>query len=67
VNELVDTVAKVAGKQIHVRHVEGPVGVQSRNFSNARIESLGWQAQVYLEEGIARTYPWIAGQVRRSA
>jgi GDP-D-mannose 3',5'-epimerase len=67
VNELVDTVARVAGKRIEVRHVEGPVGVQSRNFSNGRIESLGWRAQVYLEEGIARTYPWIEEQVRRNA
>jgi nucleoside-diphosphate-sugar epimerase len=66
VNELVDTVARVAGKRIEVRHIEGPVGVQSRNFSNGRIESLGWQAQVYLEEGIARTYPWIEEQVRRT-
>ncbi len=65
VNELVDTVARVAGKRIHVRHVEGPVGVQSRNFSNARIESAGWRAQVLLEDGIAQTYPWVEEQVRR--
>jgi GDP-D-mannose 3',5'-epimerase len=67
VSELVETVARVAGKRIEVRHVEGPVGVQSRNFSNARIESLGWRAQVYLEEGLGRTYPWIEEQVRRGA
>jgi len=54
----------VAGKRINVRHVEGPVGVQSRNFSNARIYSLGWRAKYYLKDGIARTYPWIEEQVR---
>src|SRR5438093_9910122 len=43
VKELVDTVAAVAGKKIKVKYVPGPVGVQSRNFSNARIESLGWR------------------------
>ena len=64
VNELVQTVAKVAGKRIRVRSVDGPVGVQSRNFSNARIYSLGWRPSVFLEEGIARTYPWIDAQVR---
>ena len=63
VNELVTTVAQVAGKKVHVRHVEGPVGVHSRNFSNARIYSLGWQAQFSLLDGIASTYPWIAAQV----
>lgn len=65
VNELVETVARVAGKTIQVKHVEGPVGVQSRNFSNARIESIGWQAKVFLDEGIARTYPWVDKQVRK--
>ena len=63
VNELVEAVAAVAGKRIQVRHIEGPVGVQSRNFSNARIESLGWRAQIFLRDGIARTYPWIQKQV----
>ena len=65
VNELVG--ARVAGKRINVRHVEGPVGVQSRNFSNARIYSLGWRPKVFLEEGIALTYPWIEAQVRAAA
>lgn len=64
VDELVATVAEVAGKRIHIRHVEGPVGVQSRNFSNERIYSLGWRARYYLKDGIARTYPWIEEQVR---
>jgi GDP-D-mannose 3',5'-epimerase len=64
VDELVHTVAKVAGKEIHIKHVPGPVGVQSRNFSNERIYSLGWQAKVYLEEGISYTYPWIEEQVK---
>ncbi|NLF74512.1 MAG: NAD-dependent epimerase/dehydratase family protein, partial [Chloroflexi bacterium] len=64
VNELVETVAAVAGKRIHVRHVEGPVGVQSRNFSNARIYSIGWQSRFDLRAGIGRTYPWIETQVK---
>jgi GDP-D-mannose 3',5'-epimerase len=64
VDELVRTVADVAEKTIHVKHVAGPVGVQSRNFSNARIESLGWQAKYYLQYGIAQTYPWIEAQVK---
>ncbi len=64
VNQLVETVAAVAGKHIHVRHVKGPVGVHSRNFSNARIYSLGWSAQFNLEAGIRQTYPWIESQVK---
>jgi len=41
----------------------GPVGVLSRNFSNSRIESIGWRAQWPLERGIKQTYSWIAAQV----
>ncbi len=64
VDELVATVIKVAGKTVHVKHIDGPVGVQSRNFGNARIHSLGWKAKVFLEEGISLTYPWIEAQVK---
>jgi nucleoside-diphosphate-sugar epimerase len=67
VNQLVATVAEVAGKKINVRHVEGPVGVQSRNFSNARIETTGWRAGVFLKEGIQLTYPWVEAQVKAAA
>lgn len=63
VKELVDTVADVAGKRIDIDYVEVPVGVKSRNFSNARIYSIGWHAKVFLREGIARTYPWIEQQI----
>ncbi len=64
VDELVATVAEVAGKRIHAKHVEGPVGVQSRNFSNARIYSTGWKPKVFLKEGIQMTYPWVEAQVK---
>ena len=57
------TVIEVSGKAIHVKHVDGPVGVHSRNFSNARIYSLGRRAKVFLNEGISLTYPWIEAQV----
>jgi GDP-D-mannose 3', 5'-epimerase len=53
----------VAGKTVHIKHVAGPVGVQSRNFSNARIYSTGWSSKVSLKEGIALTYPWIEAQL----
>ena len=66
VKQLVETVAAVAGKRVGVKYVSGPVGVQSRNFSNAKIYSTGWGPRVSLHEGISRTYPWIEQQVRRA-
>lgn len=67
VKQLVETVAEVAGKRVRSNSVQGPVGVQSRNFSNERIYSTGWRPRFSLREGIQRTYPWIEEQVRRSA
>jgi GDP-D-mannose 3',5'-epimerase len=64
VRELVETVIAHSGKQIEVRYVPGPVGVRSRNFSNARIDSLGWHAETSLRDGIGVTYRWIEQQVR---
>lgn len=63
VNELVRTVGDVAGKRVEVRHIDGPVGVQSRNFSNARIETLGWHSYYSPHDGLSRLYPWVAEQV----
>ena len=63
VDELVDTVAEVAGKRIEKMYVPGPIGVHSRNFSNERIYSIGWSPKYYLKDGIARTYPWVESQV----
>jgi nucleoside-diphosphate-sugar epimerase len=65
VEELVHTIMVASGKKIHIQYVEGPVGVQSRNFSNARIYATGWQAKYLLKDGIAQTYPWIEAQVRK--
>ncbi len=66
VNQLVETVTQIAGKKIGIKYVDGPVGVQSRNFSNDKIYKTGWSARFNLREGIALTYPWIEQQVKKS-
>jgi GDP-D-mannose 3',5'-epimerase len=63
VDELVKTVAEVAGKKVTIKHIKGPVGVQSRNFSNKQIYKTGWKAKNNLKKGIEQTYPWIEKQV----
>ena len=61
---LQQTVSIVAGKETHIVHIEGPVGVQSRNFSNECMYSIGWEAKVMPEEGVGLTYRWIEEQVK---
>lgn len=64
VDELVQMVIKASGKSLDVKYIDGPVGVQSRNFSHDRIESLGWRATYSTADGIAATYAWINAQVQ---
>jgi GDP-D-mannose 3',5'-epimerase len=64
INGLADLVARVAGISALKKHVPGPQGVRGRNSDNSRLrEVLGWEPQITLEEGLARTYPWIEQQV----
>ena len=66
INQLVDIVAGVAGKDVRRRHdLTKPQGVRGRNSDNTRLrEVLGWEPQTSLEEGLRRTYHWIEGQLR---
>ena len=64
INQLVDTAAVVAGKTVEKNHIDGPTGVRGRNSNNDLIrEKLGWDYAQTLEEGIRKTYAWIAKQV----
>ena len=69
VNELVDLVARAAGKRIGKRYdLSAPQGVRGRNSDNTRLKVvLGWEPEVSLEEGLARTYRWIEAELRRKA
>ncbi len=64
VNELVTTVAAVAGKTVKVKHIDGPVGVQARYHLIDRLQATGWEPKWTVEKGIRETYPWIASQVK---
>jgi nucleoside-diphosphate-sugar epimerase len=66
VRQLVEIVIAISGKQLRVQYVPGPVGVQSRNFSNARIYSLGWRPKTSLRDGLGITYGWIEQQASAS-
>jgi GDP-D-mannose 3',5'-epimerase len=69
INELVDLVAVVAGKNIRKNYdLSKPQGVRGRNSDNTRLrEVLGWEPVVCLEDGLARTYGWIAEQIHKPA
>jgi len=65
INELVDMVAQIAGKDIQKRYdLTKPQGVRGRNSDNTRLRDvLRWEPQISLEEGMERTYRWIYDQL----
>lgn len=67
INDLADLVADTAGIKIVKKHVTGPQGVRGRNSDNTRLRQvLNWEPSISLEDGLARTYPWIEEQVKAS-
>jgi nucleoside-diphosphate-sugar epimerase len=67
INQLVAIAARVEGKVVSVKHVDGPTGVRGRNSNNELIRRiLGWDYKWTLEEGIKETYLWIKSQIETS-
>ena len=68
INELVDLVCKIAGKNLKKRHdLSKPQGVRGRNSDNTKMrEVLGWEPQIPLEQGMEVTYRWIEGELRKA-
>ena len=65
INQLVETAAKVSGKEVTVKHIDGPLGVRGRNSNNDVVRrELGWDYSQTLEEGIFKTYHWIESQMK---
>ena len=66
INDLAGIIAKIAGKNITLRHdLTKPQGVRGRNSDNSLTNRmLGWTPSIPLEVGLVDTYQWIADQVK---
>lgn len=66
INHLAHLVSGIAGKQLSLRHIPGPLGVRGRNSDNHLIrDRLGWAPSKPLRTGLKRTYEWVDQQVLR--
>jgi GDP-D-mannose 3',5'-epimerase len=68
IEELVRIVAFIAGKSVKLRYdTSKPQGVRGRNSDNTRLrEVLGWEPATTMRDGLAKTYPWIEGQLDKA-
>lgn len=65
INELVHIVAKIAGKNIKIKNINGPTGVRGRTSDNNLIlEKLHWKPEENLFAGLTKTYHWILSMVK---
>jgi nucleoside-diphosphate-sugar epimerase len=64
INDLVLLIARLAGKQVTIQNIDGPLGVMGRNSDNNLIKHvLGWAPKDTLEYGLNKTYDWIDAQL----
>jgi len=64
INQLVLLIAKLNGKNVSIRNIDGPRGVMGRNSDNKLIsETIDWTPDEDLEAGLIKTYNWINEQI----
>jgi nucleoside-diphosphate-sugar epimerase len=64
INQLAEMVMGIAGKDLSLRHIAGPLGVRGRNSDNRLIDAkLGWHPSNPLIKGMKETYKWVKEQV----
>ena len=64
IDNLAKLAIRISGKNLSIKHIDGPTGVLGRNSDNKMIkEKLGWSPDIPLEIGMKLTYKWISDQV----
>jgi nucleoside-diphosphate-sugar epimerase len=66
INDLVKYVIDISGKEVYIKHIEGPTGVRGRNSDNTLIkEKLNWSPTQPLYDGLIKTYEWINKEIKK--
>ncbi len=64
INNLVYLIAKLTGKRVTIKNIDGPIGVMGRTSDNKLIkETIDWVPVENLEYGLVKTYDWIKQQI----
>jgi GDP-D-mannose 3', 5'-epimerase len=65
INQLAEIIIDIAGKNISLKHIPGPLGVRGRNSDNSLIKKkLNWIPEQPLKTALEKTYTWILEQVK---
>lgn len=65
INQLAQAIIDISGKDLEIKHIDGPLGVRGRNSDNTLIqEKLNWSPNYTLKQGLEQTYKWIRNQLK---
>lgn len=66
INQYIDILRKISGKQFSIKYIEGPTGVKQRYCDITKIKNeIGWEPSTSLEEATKITYDWIFHKKKR--
>ena len=67
INDLVKLIARISGKTVHIKNIDGPMGVMGRNSDNTLIkEKINRAPGEDLRGGLTKTYAWIKEQLDKN-
>lgn len=68
INDLAKLVMDIAGKELQIQNISGPVGVMGRNSDNKKVmNEIQWSPKYSLREGMSRNYQWVSAMVHSNA
>lgn len=63
--DLAKRIIKISGKDLTIRSVPGPIGVNGRNSDNKLIyQKLNWKPTMMLDDGLKLTYSWVENETK---
>ena len=67
IDELVDKISLIAGKNLEKKYIKGPIGEQTRHANTDLAQKvLNWKPKRDINEGLVKTYFWIAEMISKN-
>ena len=64
INDLTKMVIEYSSKELSIKNIDGPIGVNARSSDNTKINiATGWKPRVSLEDGMKKMYDWVNNQI----
>jgi GDP-D-mannose 3',5'-epimerase len=68
INNFTKIIINISGKNLTIKNINGPMGVNGRNSDNKLIyKKLGWKPEKPLINGIKTTYNWIKSSIDKNS